>query len=70
MLQRRCPQCFDHVLRRPDTQLSQQAVAPSPCRGWRCRLGGQQKAWSSTIKADLELLGLQSVYGIRNWNQN
>jgi hypothetical protein len=70
LLRRRRLQWFGHVLRRPISEISKQALAPSPCAGWRCRLGGQLKTWLSTVKKEVELLGLQSVYGVRHWNQH
>jgi hypothetical protein len=69
-IQRRRLQWFGHILRKPDDQLVRRVLNPSPCRGWRCRRGGQLKTWLSTIKTDVELLGLCSVYGIRRWRQN
>jgi hypothetical protein len=69
-LQRRRLQWFGHILRRATTELSRTSLSPLPCPGWRCRLGGQLKTWISTVKSDVELLGLQSVYGIRQWNKN
>ena len=69
-LQRRRLQWFGHILRRPNTNIAKLCLSPVPCPGWSCRLGGQLKTWISTIKSDVELLGLQSVYGARVWKQN
>ena len=69
-LQRRRLQWFGHILRRPTSELSRQCISPVPCAGWRCHRGGQLKTWSSTIKSDVEHLGLQAVYGIRRWNKD
>ena len=41
-----------------------------PERGWKCRTGGQLKTWLSTIKDDLDVLGLQKVYGLRKWKSD
>ena len=70
LLQQRRLRWFGHVLRKPDEDLTRSALAPSPCTSWRCRSGGQLKTWLATIKNDVELLGLQHVYGIRRWSKN
>lgn len=38
----------------------------SPCSDWNFRLGGQLKLWISTAKANMDHLGFQSVFGVRN----
>jgi hypothetical protein len=68
-VQRRRLQWFGHVLRRPATELLRRTLQLSPCPGWRCRLGGQLKTWITTVKTDVECLGLRSVYGTRHWKQ-
>ena len=70
LLQRRRLQWFGHILRRPTTDWLKQTLNPPPCRDWRCRLGGQLKTWTNTVKSDVERLGLHSVYGIRLWNRD
>ena len=70
LLQQHRLRWFGHVLRKADDDLARLAVAPSPCTGWRCRSGGQTKTWLTTIKNDVDLLGLQNVYGIRRWSKN
>ena len=67
--QRRLP-WFGHVLRKPDEDLIRSTVAPLPCTGWRCRTGGQMKTWLSTVKQDIDRLGLRNVYGVRRWEKN
>jgi hypothetical protein len=69
LLQNRRLQWFGHVLRRPTTELSRKVLLPEPLPQWRCRLGGQLKTWISTIKEDVECLGLKAVYGLRTWNR-
>jgi hypothetical protein len=69
-IQQRRLRWFGHILRRPSSDLTRIVLAPKPCPGWRCRRGGQLKTWLDTIKSDIECLGLQSVYGLRNWSQN
>jgi hypothetical protein len=70
LLQCRRLQWFGHLLRKNDAEISKQTLAPTPCQGWRCRHGGQLKTWLSTIKRDMEQLGLHVVYGNRHWNQH
>jgi hypothetical protein len=69
LLQRRRLQWFGHVLRKTDTEICKRALAPAPCRGWRCRSGGQVKTWLNTVRHDMEKLGLQVIHGTRKWNQ-
>ena len=69
LLQRRRLQWFGHVLRMSEGAICREVLAPEPCRGWKCRRGGQVKTWISTIKGDMERFGLQSVYGLRTWNR-
>jgi hypothetical protein len=60
-------QWFGHVLRKSDDQLTRKVLHLEPCNGWRCRRGGQLKTWLSTVKSDLDRLGLCAVYGGRRW---
>ena len=69
-IQKRRLQWLGHVLRKPDQELTKQALLSSPCPGWRCRRGGQLKTWLNTVKADLDVLGLHAVYGVRQWSKN
>ena len=66
IIQRRL-QWFGHVLRKPADQLTKKVLHLKPCSGWRCRKGGQLKTWLSTVKSDVERLGLCAVYGSRRW---
>ena len=61
---------FGHTLRRADSDLTKATLFPAPCPGWRLRLGGQLKTWISTVKTDVEVLGLQSIYGVRRWKKS
>nr|CAH8840565.1 unnamed protein product [Trichobilharzia regenti] len=70
LVQQRRLRWFGHVLRRPDDDLVKSVLNPSPLPSWRCRRGGQLKTWLGTVKADMECLGLQTVYGLRLWNKN
>ncbi len=47
---------FGHATRRPDGELIKDLLLPARPRTWRRLTGGQLKTWSTTIKADLELL--------------
>ena len=69
-IRRRRLQWFGHVLRKPDDELTKQALLSSPCAGWRCRRGGQLKTWLNTVKSDMDILGLHAVYGVRQWSKN
>ena len=69
-LRRRRLRWLGHVLRSPTTDFKRKVLAPQQCRGWRHRHGGQLKTWLTTIKQDVDVLGLSSVYGLRNWNAN
>ena len=60
---------FGHVLRKSDYELSKKVLAPVACDGWKCRPGGQLKTWLATVKEDVELMGLQRVYGVRRWRR-
>ena len=62
-------QWFGHVLRKSDMELVKKVLAPTPCEGWKGRLGGQLKTWLATIKEDVDRLGLQNVYGVRRWKK-
>ena len=70
LLQKRRLEWFGHVVRRDDSELAKQAMNPKPKRGWKCRLGGQLKTWLATVKEDVEKLGLEVVYGVKNWKVN
>ncbi|CAH8868741.1 unnamed protein product [Trichobilharzia szidati] len=70
LVQQRRLRWFGHVLRRPDDDLVKSVLNPSPLPSWRCRTGGQLKTWLGTVKADMECLGLQTVYRLRLWNKN
>lgn len=61
---------FGHVLRRSDDTLIRCSLSPPPCSGWRCRAGGQLKTWISSVKTDVDRLGLCAVYGVRRWCRN
>lgn len=37
---------------------------------WSCRLSGQLEIWVIIVRADLDRLVLQSVFGVRNWRNN
>ena len=63
-------QWFGHVLRKPSTELTRLSVDPERCRNWSYRRGGQLKTWLSTVKSDVDALGLAAVYGLRQWNNN
>lgn len=69
-IQQRRLQWFGHVLRKSENELVKKVLNPAPCEGWKCRRGGQLKTWLATVKSDVEQLGLQSVYGVRQWNRN
>ncbi len=47
---------FAHAARRLESELVKDLLLPTPPRTWRRRVGGQLKAWATTIKADLEPL--------------
>ena len=68
-IQRRRLQWFGHVLRKGDTALTRLVIDPKPARDWRRRRGGQVKTWLSTVKADMEVLGMRTVYGCRRWDR-
>ena len=70
LLQKRRLQWFGHVTRRSDSELVKQVINPKPKIGWKCRLGGQVKTWLTTVKADMEKLQLEKVYGLRKWKAN
>jgi hypothetical protein len=69
-IQQRRLQWFGHVLRKQNTELSKQVLLAAPCPSWSCRLGGQNKTWLSTVKADVDKLGLHAVFGVRHWNKS
>ena len=69
VLRQRRLRWFGHVLRRPQDDLTRATLSPEPYPEWRCRPGGQLKTWIATVKADVELLGLRSVYGHRRWEK-
>ncbi|THD19873.1 hypothetical protein D915_009460 [Fasciola hepatica] len=69
-LQRQQLRWFGHILRYPTTEISKQCLSPVPSPGWRCRPGGQLKTWASTVKSNIQRLGLQFVYDVRKWKYN
>ncbi|MES9976207.1 MAG: reverse transcriptase domain-containing protein [Candidatus Thiodiazotropha sp.] len=70
VIQRQRLKWFGHVIRRPSEELTRVALSPQPCNHWRCRPGGQLKTWITTIKADMDSINLQSVYGVRRWKHD
>ena len=69
-LQRRRLQWFGHILRKLPTDLCRVVINPTRPSGWKYRLGGQLKTWLSTIKSDVDCMGLAAVYGLRRWKNN
>ncbi len=44
-------------------------INPDVPRTWRKRIGGQLKAWATTLKKDLVRLIGPAVVGIRRWDK-
>ena len=70
LLRKQRLQWLGKVARMDNTELAKQLLMASPCRGWKCRTGGQTKTWLSTIKEDMDILGLQNVYEACMWKSD
>ena len=56
---------FGHAARRPEGELICDLLLPTSLPNWRKRVGGQLKAWTSTIKDDLAALSSPQVVDLR-----
>ncbi len=54
---------FCHAARRPERELINYLLLPTPPRTSCRRAGGQPKTWATTIKADLEPISGPQVFG-------
>ncbi len=54
---------FRHAVRRPEGELINDLLLPTPPRTWRRRAGGQLKKWATTMKADMKSLSGPQVFG-------
>ncbi len=61
---------FGHAARHPGGELIKDPLLPTPLCTWRKRTGGQLKAWTMTIKADLKPLSGLRVFGYTRWRKN
>ncbi len=59
-----------HAARRPEGELINVFLLPTPPRTWHRRAGGQPKARATTIKADLEPLIRPRVFGHARWRKD
>ncbi len=60
---------FRHATRRPECELINDILLPTPPRTWCRRAGGQLKAFATTIKADLEPISGPRIFGHARWRK-
>ncbi len=61
---------FGHAARRPEGELINDLLLPTPHRMWRRRAGGQLKTWATTIKTDLEPHSGPRIFGHARWRKD
>ncbi len=61
---------FGHPTKRPEGELIRDPLFPVSPHSWRKRTGGQLKTWAPTIRADLEPLFGQRVFGYTWWRMD
>ncbi len=61
---------FGHATRRPDGEVTNHLLLPTPPRTWRRRVGGQLKMGATTIKADLEQLYGPRAFDYARWRND
>jgi hypothetical protein len=59
-----------HVLRRPQTEITNLALNSEPDVNWRRRRGGQVKLWKDKLRTDLQSITGPSTFGLRRWNRD
>ncbi len=63
LLRQRRPRWFGRATRRPEGELFNELLLPTPTPTWRRRAECKLKTWATTIKADLEPSSGPRVFG-------